>query len=377
MGNWFSDYMGNRSGESQKVDLKAQQERYKESMGDTKDRYNEIYNQGEQDTKIDSSNNEAIRTQFQESAADNSAEASRLASRNIAMGGGGNATATAFNVADSANNASATADSAFAKTYQANRQSGLETMAGSTANMGQIDNNAFNMNESGIAANKKIDADAAKYKMQMGMGALKVGGNLMMGNPIGALAAGASMFQEGGWIGQAMQDGGDVEGDLTPLDSQKKMQMYKYNQAKKAEQSMGLIKGYAGGALLGSSGGARGTVAGALIGGLYNRYRMGKQFEESNEDMFNEADREQYKEYMKNAQGRQNGGMIQKAYMQQGGFSVDPNKPVGNGMSDEDAYSERQMGMQEQSQGYQQGGDVMPQQNKFQIPTRLGGQIIG
>tara|TARA_E500000305_G_scaffold110199_1_gene117421 strand:+ start:646 stop:1443 length:798 start_codon:yes stop_codon:yes gene_type:complete len=213
--SWLSKWIKNRSGENQKVDLAAQQTRFDDAMQPTNDRYDDLYKMGQQDTQIDSTNNQAVAAQMQTVAADNSAEASRLAERQIAMGGGGNATATAFNVADQANKASAAASEGFNNYYQNARAGGMETMAGVTANQANIANNRFNMYESGMAANKAIDSQASKWKANLLMGGAKVAGNLMMGNPMGALSAGGQMMsaQEGGLITRAYQGGDYVEGE--------------------------------------------------------------------------------------------------------------------------------------------------------------------
>ena len=307
--SWLSKWVKNRSGEGQKVDLAAQQTRFDDSMKPTTDRYDAMYDMGKEDTNLDSTNNMAVQSQMQAMASDNSSEASRLAQRNIAMGGGGNATATAFNVADQANKASATAQEGFNNYYQNARQGGLETMAGATANNAQIANNKFNMYESGMERNKEIDAHASKWKANALMGGIGVAGNLMMGNPMGAVKSANGMM--------GMQKGGGVsKEDFAPH------MMYKGDNEKMA-----------------------------------NTYEQHLQYKNDGYG---------------HSQGMQKGGLLTKAY--QYGGEVEEFVPVGNGMSDEQASMQGQ-GML----GYAMGGevdDMNPAPNRFNIPTRLGGQII-
>jgi len=203
--------MKKRSGENQKVNVDAQQARFNTAMGDTTNRYENIYKIGQDDLDINSSQNKQVKATFDADAADNAAEAARLAARTGAQSGGVPAAVIAAQTANTVNQGYANSANTFSDYYQGNRQQGVQTMAGATANLAQIDNNAFNMGETARANNAAIDTATAKYKMNMLTGGLGVAGNLMMGNPAGALGSAQSMFaQQGGSVK------GYQEGDFVP-----------------------------------------------------------------------------------------------------------------------------------------------------------------
>ena len=211
--SWLTSWIKKRSGENQKVNVKDQQGRFDAGMLETKDRYSDIYDMGKEQTEWGSDYNTNIKASFDEDAADNAAEVARLNQRTLAASGGAPAAVSTAQSADVMNQAYAGSASNYGSFFNDSRNSGLETMGGAASTMANIDNNRFNMGESARTNNAAIDSNAAKYKMGLLSGGLGVAGNLMMGNPIGAMGSAQTMFsQKGGLIGQALE--GYQEGNI-------------------------------------------------------------------------------------------------------------------------------------------------------------------
>ena len=199
--SWLSKWIDKRSGANRAIDVDAQQERYKNAMAGTTAGYDKMMGIAEQQMDMDSELNRNMRAQMEAGASDNAAEASRLAMRAAAAGGGAPAAAMAAQTADTANRATANVQGQFMRGMQGQTENALGTMGGVLANQGQIAQAGFNMGESAMSFNKQLEQQVAQKKAGMLGGALKIAGGLAMGNPVMALGgAGQMMAQQGGYI---------------------------------------------------------------------------------------------------------------------------------------------------------------------------------
>lgn len=214
MGNWLSDWIDTRSGANLKIDADAQQGRFNTAMQPVTEGMAEMKGIVKQQMDPNSKLNQNALATSKEQSADDIAEANRLASRNVAMGGG-NATAASFLGQDAINNMTGKVYSDFQNNMNNRTEAGLESLSGIYSNLGSIAQAGFNMNESALASNKMIDRNATIAKGNMLGGALKIGGGLLSGNPMMALSGAGSMLQKGGMIENPYYkaDGGYVDHD--------------------------------------------------------------------------------------------------------------------------------------------------------------------
>tara|TARA_R100001463_G_scaffold126770_2_gene184596 strand:- start:8206 stop:9405 length:1200 start_codon:yes stop_codon:yes gene_type:complete len=333
MGNWLSDWIDTRSGANLKIDADAQQGRFNTAMKPVTEGMAEMKGIVKQQMDPNSSLNQNALATSKEQSADDIAEANRLAGRNVAMGGG-NATAASFLSQDAINNMTGKVYSDFQNNMNNRTEAGLESLSGIYSNLGSIAQAGFNMNESALASNKMIDRNATIAKGNMLGGALKIGGGLLSGNPMMALSGAGSMLQEGGPVGY--NTGGQVEDPENPKpvgngtsdeDSMLDLAMQQrkddanfmywknargYEEARSGEKFKGFAKGMVGGNLAGTLlstviPGAR--IPATIAGGLYGRYKGGKNFEEEHEEDFSAEDRARVKEIrQRRKEGYQKGG---------------------------------------------------------------------
>ena len=118
--------------------------------------------------------------------------------------------------ADVANKAQANTQGQFLNYMSGQTENALGTMGGVLANQGQIAQAGFNMGESARRYNKELESQVAQKKAGMLGGALKLGGGLLMGNPMMAMGGAGQMFaQKGGYI-KKYNHGGKVEDPENP-----------------------------------------------------------------------------------------------------------------------------------------------------------------
>ena len=195
---WLSDKWDELTGKNQQVSLKTVNEEYDAAFGEGRESYGKLKDRGFEMMDPNSAFNNQRFAQFQETAQDNTAEASRLAQRNISMGGGGNATATAFNVADQANKAAAGANDSYTKYLQGAMQQGVGMVSGAQNNLTSMDTTQMNAKSDQRLANAQSDSAAT------GFGANLFGKGLQMAFGV------PPVFQDGGKVSM-YADGGYVE----------------------------------------------------------------------------------------------------------------------------------------------------------------------
>jgi len=204
---WLSDKWDELTGKNQKVAESTVNAEYDAAYGEGREAYGKLKDRGYEMMDPDSAFNVAINAGFQESAADSSAEASRLAGRNIAMGGGGNATATAFNVADNANNAAASANDSYNKYLQGAMSTGTGLVSGAVNNLTNMNQNQMNAVSNQRLANAQIDSAAT------GFGANVIGKGLQMAfgmPPVLQEGGPVDMYQDGGYVESAYGNSGGM-----------------------------------------------------------------------------------------------------------------------------------------------------------------------
>ena len=189
--SWLSTKWNELSGKNQKYSEDTVSDEYDAAFLGARGTYDKVEQQGLDMMDRNSAFNRDERNRQFAGAADDSAEASRLAQRNIAMGGGGNATSTAFNVADQANNATAGA------------QQGAGMASGATNNLAQMNQTQMNAVSNQRQANKQIDSQATGLAANLlGKGASMYFGGMQNGGQVD------SSFLSEAFKG--MQDGGKV-----------------------------------------------------------------------------------------------------------------------------------------------------------------------
>ena len=207
--SWLSKWIDKRTGASNAIDVDAQQQRYKDAMSGVNKGYENMMGIAESQMDINSDMNQARLAKMEESSADNAAEASRLAQRTAASAGGAPAAAMAFQSQDMAQKAQSNVMDKFQQGMFSQTENALGTMGGVLANQGQIAQSGFNMGESALEYNKKVEALAAQKKMGLLSGGLKIAGGIAMGNPMMALGGASQMMaQKGGYIKQYAHGGG-------------------------------------------------------------------------------------------------------------------------------------------------------------------------
>ena len=213
--SWLSKFVEKRSGASNAINVEDQQGRYDTAMQGTNDGYADMMGMAKDQMNINSDSNQAKFAMMNQSAQDNSAENARLAQRGAASAGGAPAAAMAFQQQDMANKAQGAVTDQFQQGMFQQQEAGMNSMGGVLANQGQIAQSGFNMGESALEYNKKVARNATTRKMGMLGGALKIGGGMMMGNPMMAMGGAQQMMaQEGGPVGY--NEGGQVEDPENP-----------------------------------------------------------------------------------------------------------------------------------------------------------------
>lgn len=214
--SWLSKWIDKRTGANKAIDVEAQQTRYNDAMSGVNKGYKNMMGIAEEQMDINSDMNQARLAQMESSSADNAAEASRLAQRTAASAGGAPAAAMAFQQSDMAQKMQSNVMDKFQGGMFQQTENALGTMGGVLANQGQIAQAGFNMGESARSYNKELASQVAQKKAGMLGGALKLGGGLLMGNPMMAMGGAGQMFaQEGGYI-KKYNHGGDVEDPENP-----------------------------------------------------------------------------------------------------------------------------------------------------------------
>ena len=208
--SWLSKFIDKRSGASNAINVKDQQGRYNTAMEGTNDGYADMMSMAKDQMNINSDSNQAKFAMMNQSSQDNAAENARLAMRTSASAGGAPAAAMAFQQQDMANKAQGAVTDQFQQGMFQQQEQGMNSMGGILANQGQIAQSGFNMGESALEYNKKVEADAMTRKMGMLGGALKIGGGLLSQNPMMAMGGAQQVLaQEGGPVGY--NEGGQVE----------------------------------------------------------------------------------------------------------------------------------------------------------------------
>lgn len=193
---WVQDTYKKLSGASLKTDVGKLGQRYDDEYSDVTAGYDKLSSYASGMMNPMSSQNLRMKSLMSDDLSDNVAEQSRLAGRNIAMGGGGNATSTAFNAADAQNNATADTLKSFNTYLQGNMNQGAGMLSGVLANQGQIAGNKFNMLENQRQTNKQLDAASAQY----GMNLFSQGAQMVAGIPPVGMAHGGEV--EGAYGGR-------------------------------------------------------------------------------------------------------------------------------------------------------------------------------
>tara|TARA_R100001463_G_scaffold77760_1_gene131958 strand:+ start:4639 stop:5334 length:696 start_codon:yes stop_codon:yes gene_type:complete len=204
---WLSDKWDELTGKNQQVATSTVNAEYDKAYGEGREAYGDLKQRGYDMMDPDSAFNKQMGAQMQEASADSAAEASRLAQRNIAMGGGGNATATAFNAADQANNAAASANDSYNKYLQGAMSAGTGLVSGAANNLTSMNQNQMNAVSNQRLANAQIDSQATGFGanllgkgMQMAFGMPPV---LQEGGPV-------DMYQDGGYVESAYGNSGGM-----------------------------------------------------------------------------------------------------------------------------------------------------------------------
>ena len=193
--SWLSSTMDKLSGASMKEDLGALGGRWDDAYGESLDVQKELLQQGREMTDPYSQANLRQKGMMKDDSADNMAEAMRLQGRNAKMQGGAPiGVMTQQGVAGAQKNEAANLK-AFNQYLQGQQGAGQSLMGGAAANMAELQGNKFNLQESQRQANKQIDANAAKWGVNM----LSSGAQLAMGNPQGLVGMAGGMA-EGGYI---------------------------------------------------------------------------------------------------------------------------------------------------------------------------------
>lgn len=214
--SWLSKWIDKRTGANKAIDVEAQQTRYKDAMSGVTAGYDKMMGIAEEQMDINSDMNQARLAQMEASSADNAAEASRLAQRTAASAGGAPAAALAFQQNDMAQKMQSNVMDKFQGGMFQQTENALGTMGGVLANQGQIAQAGFNMGESARSYNKELASQVAQKKAGMLGGALKLGGGLLMGNPMMAMGGAGEMFaQKGGYV-KKYNHGGQVEDPENP-----------------------------------------------------------------------------------------------------------------------------------------------------------------
>ena len=186
---WLKDTYNKLSGASLKENVGQLGDRYDEAYGDVSAGYDKLSGYASEMMNPMSSQNLRMKSIMGEGLSDDVAEQSRLAGRNIAMGGGGNATSTAFNAADAQNNATADTMSSFNKYLQGNMNQGAGMLSGVLANQGQLAGNKFNMQENQRQTNKQLD----RASTQFGVNLFSQGAQMVAGMPPTGMAQGGEV----------------------------------------------------------------------------------------------------------------------------------------------------------------------------------------
>ena len=215
---WLGDKWGELTGQNQKIDPNQINSEYDTAFG-TYDQgtgvgtgamgtYGQLQQRGLDMMDPDSQFNLTQKADIYSSAADSSAEASRLAGKNAAQAGGAPAAALAAQTYGDSNKATAGAQGAYNNYLQGAMGRGVGMVSGAANNMAQMKQSKMNAFSNQRLANSRIDSQA------MGFGAQILGKGLGMFSPGGAgmtLAGKLAAYgkQEGGYIG--MQEGGDPQ----------------------------------------------------------------------------------------------------------------------------------------------------------------------
>jgi hypothetical protein len=190
---WLSDKWDELTGKNQKVAQGTVQQEYEDAFSGARTDNAFLKERGYEMMDPDSAFNQAQFQQFQTAGADATAEASRLAQRNISMGGGGNSTATAFNVADAANNASASSNAAYTKYLMGAMDKGTGVVSGASNNLTDMNMKQMTALSDNRLANASIDSAAT------GLGVNLLGKGMSM-------AFGMPPMQEGGQVPRLEED---------------------------------------------------------------------------------------------------------------------------------------------------------------------------
>tara|TARA_R100001510_G_C7634310_1_gene192733 strand:- start:286 stop:1341 length:1056 start_codon:yes stop_codon:yes gene_type:complete len=261
--SWLSKWIDKRTGANRAIDVDAQQARYKNAMSDVSQGYEKMEGIAEAQMDFNSEANRNMLAMMESGAADNAAEASRLAMRTAAAGGGAPAAVMAAQTADTANRATANVQNQFMQGMQNQTENALQTLGGVYANQGQIAQAGFNMGESARSFNKELEQQVAQRKAGMLGGALQVAGGLAMGNPMMAMGGAGQMLAQKGGLVQKYQTGGPAnKEEFKPhkmYDEDGKAHMASTYEAHLAMKKKGYdhygpkgeSKGYQGGGLLG------------------------------------------------------------------------------------------------------------------------------
>tara|TARA_R110000764_G_scaffold221132_1_gene309501 strand:- start:14411 stop:15205 length:795 start_codon:yes stop_codon:yes gene_type:complete len=199
--SWLGEKYDELTGKNQKVSEKTINSEYNTAYAGAREGYKGIEQFGNQMMQADSAMNMSERNRQFEGAADNNAEASRLAQRNVAMGGGGNSTATAFNVADQSNKTTASTQNAYNQYLSGTQKQGVGMVSGALNNQTQMNQTQMNAVSNQRLANNQIDSQATGFAANMigrGVSAYFTGG------------ASELKAQSGGYMRGMYQEGGDV-----------------------------------------------------------------------------------------------------------------------------------------------------------------------